>query len=544
MAYLTILYRGSGPATLAAAAGFALAASPAQARVEISPYVEAQQILEFDLSNSDALGDDVVTYTALAAGVDAAVSTRRVELGASYRYERRIDWDNSISDEDVHSGLVRANVAVTRGLSFEAGALAARARTEAGGRDLGSLVGDNANSTQVYSLYAGPTVSAQAGPLQIGAGYRFGYTHVEDNLSANSNPGQPAVDYVDRTTLHQASASVAMAPGDELPFGWMVSGGYEREDARQLDQRYEGYFGRADVTVPVSSTLALLAGVGYENIEISQRDVLVDATGTPILDANGRFQADPNSPRLLGYNTDGFIYDGGILWRPNPRLEATARVGHRYDTTIYNGSLSYQVNDTSGVQLTVYNTIDSFGRGTTNTLAGLPTDFTAGRNSFGQFDGCAFGGASNPGACFSDEFQSLNGANFRSRGASLVWAGGRGPWNYGVGAGYQNRQYLVPASSANFSLDRVTDESVTVQANLGRELTPNSSIGGSLYANWYDSGVPGSSDVFGAGGSATYSVSVWRGLSAQASAGLFASDIDGRQTDWLASLLLGMRYGF
>ncbi|MBC2777925.1 hypothetical protein [Parasphingopyxis marina] len=519
-----------------------LAAQPAAARTDISPYIEVQQVLSFDLSNDDALGDDVVTYTSVAAGLDAAISTRRIEVGASYRYERRIGWGDSIADDDIHSGLVRANVAVTRGLSLEAGALAARARAEIGGDGLGSLTGDNPNSTQVYTIYAGPTLSTHAGPLEIGAGYRASYTHVEDNNVINTNPAQAPVDYVDHSTYHQATASVGISPGEMLPFGWIVSGGYEREDAAQLDQRYEGYYGRVDVTVPVTPTLALVGGVGYEQIEISQRDVLLDAGGNPVLDNNGRFQGDPNSPRLLAYDVDEIIWDVGLLWRPSARLELSARVGHRYDTTIYNGYLTYQTSPNSSLQAAVYNEISSFGRQTANTLSGLPTDFTIGRNGFGQFNGCAF--ADDGSGCFDTGFQSLNAANFRSRGGSIAWSGGRGPWSYGVGAGYQNRRYLAPATGANFSLDGVEDEAFTLQANVGHQLSPVSSLDGNLYASWFNSGIPGEADVFSSGGSATYSMSFYNGLSAQASAGLFANDVDGEDTEWLGTVLLGLSYGF
>ena len=43
-----------------------------------------------------------------------------------------------------------------------------------------------------------------------------------------------------------------MQPGT-LPFGWAVSVGYDREDAGQLDKRFEGKYARADVTVPVTA---------------------------------------------------------------------------------------------------------------------------------------------------------------------------------------------------------------------------------------------------------------------------------------------------
>ncbi|MBC7986092.1 MAG: hypothetical protein H7X93_05400 [Sphingomonadaceae bacterium] len=530
----------------AALAGVLVAGSPAAARTEIAPYIEVQQVFDADLSSSGGAGNDVVTYTAVAAGVDAHISTRRIEVGASYRYERRIDWQDDLANDDVHSGLVRGRVQLTRGLSLEAGALAARARTESGGADPGFGVGDSDNESQVYSAYAGPTFSTQVGDLQVGGGYQLGYTHVEDNLAANQQPGRPPVDYADSSTYHQASASVGMAPGTSLPFGWIASGAWAREDADQLDQRYESRLARLDVTVPVSATLALLGGVGYENVEITQDDILVDADGDPVLDANGRLQSDEAAPRLLAYETDGLIYDVGLLWRPSPRLELAAHVGWRYDSVYYQGHLGYQIDENSGLVVSVYNTVDSFGRSTVNTIAGMPTDFELERNPFGQFSNCAFGGSGeNPGNCFNNGFASVNSSNFRSRGAALVYSGGRGRLSYGIGAGYQHRRYLAPVeTNANFELASVTEENFAVQGNVGYQLTSRSAIDGALYANWFNSGLPGAGDAFGIGAAAGYSIDFMEGLTGRASAGIFASDVDEEESQVDGSLLLGLRYGF
>src|SRR3546814_1070812 len=78
----------------------------------------------------------------------------------------------------------------------------------------------------------------------------------------------------DDSLVHSASVSVGMQPGGR-PFGWSVGAGYDREDASQLDQRYEAKYARADITVPVSANVALLGGVGYENIEIGQPSALL-----------------------------------------------------------------------------------------------------------------------------------------------------------------------------------------------------------------------------------------------------------------------------
>ena len=62
----TLLKLGSAVVPIAA-----LMAQPAQARdrkVDVAPYLEVQQILLVDLND----GNDVLTYTSVAAGVDAA----------------------------------------------------------------------------------------------------------------------------------------------------------------------------------------------------------------------------------------------------------------------------------------------------------------------------------------------------------------------------------------------------------------------------------------------------------------------------------------
>ncbi|KAK0338826.1 hypothetical protein LTR94_037025, partial [Friedmanniomyces endolithicus] len=92
--------------------------------------------------------------------------------------------------------------------------------------------------------------------------------------------------------------------------------------------------------MPLSRTVAVRAGVGYEKIEVGQRDALVTG-GVPVRDADGRFVTDPASPVRIAYQTDGLIYDAGVIWRPSPRLELRANAGYRYGGETYFGSLSY-----------------------------------------------------------------------------------------------------------------------------------------------------------------------------------------------------------
>jgi hypothetical protein len=222
--------------TLLAAGTVAAAfAGPAVARTEVSPYLELGQVLVADLKGPD---DEVLTYSQVAAGIDAQIAGPRAQLQLNYRYERRIAWDDNVADDDIHTGIARgAYQVVPNLLTVEAGALAQRARTDIRGDAPGILEGNIDNVSQVYSVYAGPTLATQAGPLDIGAAYRVGYTKAEAGNFVAA-PGQPRLDKFDDSVTQLATASVGM-DASELPVGWTIQGAYERTDAGQLDQRFE-----------------------------------------------------------------------------------------------------------------------------------------------------------------------------------------------------------------------------------------------------------------------------------------------------------------
>ena len=522
----------------------ACAAMPAAARSRITPYIEVQQVLDVPLSGSD--GGDVLTYTTLAAGVDGTVRTRRMAATFSYRYERRVAGSHDAGALDAHDGLARVRLDVAPDvLSLEAGAIATRARADIRGEAPPTiLIGNQRNISQVYGIYAGPTLASRLGAFDVGATYRFGYVKADDRSGAVLAPGQPRLDSYDSATSQNATASIGMRPG-LLPFGWTVSAGYDREDARQLDQRYEGKYARADLLLPVSPTLALTGGVGYEHIRATQRDPLRDAGGNPVLDGGGRFVTDPASPRRLAYDTDGLIYDGGVVWKPNRRVTLEARGGYRYGGVTYTGSLTYRISPHSGLQAGVYDRIDSFGRSLLRDVAALPTSFALSNSSFADNPGgCVAGTAPGTGGCFDDAFQSISTANFRSRGVFALYSASRGPWNASLGGGYAWRRYLAPADGAFFSLDGVEDRSIMIQGTLDRRLTRVSGIGTIVYANWYKSGIAGARNVTSLGGSASYYRTFGERLIANASIGIYGYDRDGMESVASGTALVGMRYQF
>lgn len=514
--------------------------APAAAERAISPYIEVQQVLDADFNN----GGDVLTYTSVAAGVDASVSNRRVEVGLSYRYERRIAWEDNLGDEDIHSGLARARIALVPNLlSLEGGAIATRARGDIRGDAPVFLTGDNNNITQVYGFYGGPTLSTHVGELQVGASYQLGYVKVDDYDGVTLPPGQPRLDNYESSTSHNLNGSIGMASGP-LPFGWTVSAGYQREDASQLDQRYQGAYARGDITLPISPTIALTAGAGYEDIEISERAPLRNPDGTPVITGNGRFVTDPSSPRLLAYETDGLIYDAGVIWRPSRRTTIQVRAGKRYGATAITGSLDHQISPTSGIRIGVYHGIESFGRSLTRNLAALPTGFETSRNPLtGDFNGCVFGPNPGTGGCLDDTLQSISTSNFRSRGVNLLYSARRGPWSIGVGAGYAQRRYLAP-TGVFFTVENVTDESIMLQATVDRRLTARSGIDFAVYADWYDSGIAGAPGVTALGATAAYYRSIGERLRAQAALGLYSFDREGFEAQVSGQALIGIRYDF
>jgi hypothetical protein len=530
----------------ALAAAVAATAIAAPARTDIAPYLEVQQVVTADLND----GGDTLTYSTVAAGVDGRLSTRRVEAAISYRYERRIDWGNDIVDEDVHSGVAQARLEVAPGVSLDAGGLAARARADGRGPAFGFSTADDRNIAEVYSVYAGPTVSKKFGDIDVGASYRLAYVNVDDHSLAGvpTTPGQAVRDRYDSSTSHSASASVGMAPG-RLPFGWTVGGGYVREDVERLDQNYEGKYIRADIVVPVSPTFAVTGGVGYEDIRIDQDDLLRDVNGVPLLTPGGRLIGDPSRPRLVAFDEDGLIWDVGFIYRPSRRTELQARAGRRYGDMTYTGSLRHEFNSAYGVQAFVYDGISSFGRLVVTDLQGLPLDFKSNRNplstGIGGMGGCVFGTEGGQGVCFDDAFQSIDSNQFRHRGATLLFSGARGPWSFGFGGGYAHRKYLAPEFGGGiFTMDGRADESFTLNGNLSRQLSRSSGLSFDAYASWFDSGVPLSDTSFGAGASASYYQSLFYDrLTGFAAIGLYTTD-SGQFDSTSASALVGLRYTF
>lgn len=507
-------------------------------RLAVAPYIELDQTFVANLKGGT---NDVLTYTTAAAGVDVAVSTRRAEAQANLRYEHQFGWNRYTRDQDLLSGIARGSYElVPQALRIEGGALASRVRGGAYSGAYGSLPGAGNQTRSIYSFYAGPTLATHAGDLSVNAAYRFGYTKVDNNYGL-SGTEIGALGGYDHSTSHIARASVGMQPG-ELPFGWALGAGYERENVDALDQRYEDKWLRSDFTLPVSPTLALVGGVGYEKLQISQRQVVTDADGNPELDSKGRYVLDMTVPRLMAYDTDGIIWDVGVLWRPSRRTSLEARVGRRYDSMHYIGNFRWQISPEDLFQLGYFDTIDSFGRSMNNGLAALPTSFETMRNPFsGELTGCVSGQSGTN--CLNDTLAAISASNYRYRGVAAQFTHNANRWNWGAALGYSQRKFLAPSESIFAAVNGQKDYYYFAQLFGARRLDAYSTLGGSLYASHSDRAGYGGA-VTDAGGYVTYGRLFGRRLMGRAALGLDV--VNNSSIEDVVTLLgqVGVRYQF
>ncbi len=509
-------------------------------RTEVVPYIEAAQVVTAQLSP----GDDVLTYTQLAAGVDTTIVGRNSAASASVRYEHTIGYGDA-SDVDTLSGIARASLAVAgRGLTLEAGGLASRTRVEGNGfSTIGGFGGNAASTSQIYSVYAGPSVQSRTGPVEISGSYRLGYTRVESPDAVVLTPGADPVDIFDDSVTHNAAVRFGVAPGTVAPVGLGVGAGWNRQDISNLDQRIDDKYVRADVTVPVSPNVALVGGVGYEDVQISSRDAVRDANNLPVIGPDGRYITDDSQPRTIAYETDGIIWDVGVMWRPSRRTSLEAHVGRRYGSTTYYGSLAYAPNSNSSFNVSVYDNITGFGGQVTTALNGLGTDFAAFRNPItGDLGGCVVGVEGDN--CALGRLGSLRGSVFRNRGVVASYSMVSGRSSFGIGAGYDRRSFIGGEDTVLEGIDGLVDESVFVAANFNRQLDRDSSLFAGASASWFNAGDATLGDGMGYSASLAYNRDLLRNLTATAAVGLDGISRDDLPDFSTASALLGLRYSF
>ncbi len=504
----------------------------------VQPYIEVGQVVSAELSP----GDDVLTFTQIAAGVDINVQGRNSGAAVSLRYERNIAYDDNALDTDTVSGIARGTLGVIPGaLSLEAGALASRTRADGGGAVTSNpLVREDAEA-RIYSAYAGPSLNTRVGDVGVQGVARVGYNRFETDNALVNQQGN-VVDAFDDSVTYMGQLRAATRPGEPLPVGLAVTAGGFQEDIANLDQRVRDLYVRGDVTVPLTESLALVAGAGYEDVEISSRDALRDANGAPVIGTDGRFVTDSSAPRQIAFAVDGLLWDVGVLWRPSSRTSLQAAVGRRYDSTTYYGTFTYVPNERSAFALAAYDGVSGFGGVLNNGLARLDSDFEAIRNPVtGDFGGLVSG---TQGQALVGALGSVRSAAFRGRGVNASYQRQMGRTTAAFGAGYDRRTFIAAAGSVLAPLNGVTDEAYYITGGLSRNIGPNANIATNAYVNWFD-GAGVNNDATAAGVSAAYSQSITQRLTGRAAISVDYVDSEFTAQDFaFATALVGLRYDF
>ncbi len=510
-------------------------------KVRLTPYIEADQVVQAQLSPTH----DVLTYTTLAAGVEAAVQGRNTAASLSLRYERRIGWSSKIANGDAISGVARIGINnPTKTLRFDAGALAERTRVEGNGAALANPIGNQDGVTQIYALYAGPSLSTRVGNFTVLGGYHVGYTKVNQVKALALAPGAPAIDVFDHSVMQSAQLHAGSRPGDGLPVGIGLGVGYDREDISNLDQRVSDFHARADVTVPITMDLALVGGVGYEKVQISGCDAVRDPAGVPQIGSDGHYLTDKTVPRKLAYDVSGLIWDAGVMWRPSRRTAFEAHYGRRYGTGSFYGSFAYAPNSRSSLNVSVYDTISGFGGQVSRALGDLPTQFEAVRNPLtGNLGGCV--ASLDKGSCLGGVLGSVRSATFRDRGIMASYGVNLGRIQAGIGAGYDRRKFIAVPGTVLAVANGVVDQSTWLSGYLNGRIDQRSTFSTNIYAQWFQSGFALAGDATAVGASAAYYRLLTDHLTARAAVGLDGIDRKNTQPDlWSASALVGLRYAF
>ena len=505
----------------------------------VQPFIEVAQVVSAEITP----GSDVVTFTQVAVGADINLQGRNSGAALSVRYERNIGYGDSAIDTTTISGIARGALAVVPGtLNLEAGALASRSRVDAsGGVTANPLVREDAES-RIYSAYAGPSLTARVGDVAVEGVARVGYNRFEADDALVTQAGN-VVDVFDDSMTYMGQVRAGTRAGEPLPVGVAVTAGGFQENISNLDQRVRDLYVRGDVTVPVSQSLALVAGAGYEDVEISSRDALRDANGNAVRGPDGRLVTDSTAPRRIAFAVDGLLWDVGVLWRPSSRTNLSAAVGRRYDSTTYYGTFTYAPSQRSSFALAAYDGVSGFGGVINNGLAALDTDFEAIRNPVtGDFGGLVSG---TQGQAIVGALGSVRSAAFRGRGVRASYQRQVGRTTAALGAGYDRRTFIAAAGTVLAPVNGLTDESYYVTGGLSRQLGPNANFTTNAYINWFAGAGGGNNDVTAIGGSAAYNQALTQRLTGRAAIAVDYVDSEFTAQDFaVATALVGLRYDF
>lgn len=456
-------------------------------RTKITPYLEIDQTV-YDQVTPHV---PVVTYTTLAAGVDMTINDHRTTGIATLRYEHHFTETGDVSSSDTFTGIVRTNTQIVpRTLTFDFGGLATRTSIEQSGGVLINPVENQGSIYQIWSLYAGPSLSTHLGIVGFKAAYNVGYNEIDQIRAYTPSGGGAPVDLFGHSLTQQGMVSAGVRPGEILPFGVTLLGSYLRENISSLDQQLIDDRLGVEFTQPISRTIAVVADIGWEKVQVSQRNAVIDANGNAVIAANGQYVVDKSQPRRIAYKTDGLTWDVGVVWHPSKRTMAAAYVGRRYDSATYYGSLFHAPDSRQTLSASVYDGIYGFGSGLMAALQQVPTDSVITRDPFsGNVGGCYTGSTNagtNPGGgCVTGALGSANALVFHSRGFNAAYGLNFGRLNFSLGGGYTARRYIAAPDTVLASENGKLDQTWFVDGGISGPIDHQTRFYVSAFASVY-----------------------------------------------------------
>lgn len=515
-------------------------------RLAIRPYIEAAQVVQANLGSRSGLAynDDVVTYSTIAAGADATINGRNNQGVISARYERRFTW-NRKSNTDGVTGIARMSSSIVpNALRVDYGGFANRTYVSETGAAFGTSAVGADSLTQVYSLYAGPTLATQKGDVAMTAHYHAGYTSLNSQGNVTANGATAGVDRLDHSTVQEGRLAIGNRPGEGLPVGLGADAGIYQEDVSNLTQRVSDKHVRGSITIPVTEDVSLVGGAGYEHVRVSARNAKYDSAGNVIVDSNGRFVTDYSTGRQIAFDTEGLIWDAGVVWRPSRRTNVEFHVGDRYGRFGGYGFINYQPDDHSSFNLVVYQGVTGFGGALTNSLFNLPTQFSTVRDAItGNLSSCV--AAATSGNCLAGSIGSVNSTVYRGNGFSAGYSFDHSRLRGGIGFGYERRQYITAPNTILANINGKVDQYYWVSTYLGYHVTPRSTFGATLDGYKYVSGInTAQGDINAVRAVALYQYYLSRHLTTTASLAMDGITREKAADLWSASAALGMRYTF
>ena len=504
----------------------------------IKPYIEASQVVEDYITPAH----DVMTYTVISAGGDAVINGRNNQGVISVRLEERVSEDRTQNSTGV-SGIARLSSSlVPDTLRVDYGAYANRVYVTAGGEtvDAGSTSSDSL--TQLYAVYAGPTFSQQFGDVAVTAHYHAGYAGADGGINTTVGNSSLHTDILGHSIIQDAKIAIGTRAGEGLPVGTGLDASWYRENVSNLDQQVLDRHVRGEVSIPVDDTTALVGGVGYEHVTVGSRNAVMSG-GAYLTDSAGNYITDYSTPRYVAFESEGLIWDAGVVWRPSRRTNLELHVGRRYGEVGAYGFFNYQPDDRTAFNVVLYNGVTGFGGSLTNSLFNMPTQFVTVRDAItGNLTSCM--SSMQGGSCLAGATGSLNSTVYRGRGVSTSYSKDLGRWQFGFGAGYDRREYLTAQETVLAAINGKVDEYYWLAAYMGARLSEHSTFQGTLDLYNYQSGLTSYGNMNAVRAVALYQHYLSSHLSASAS--LAVDGVTRTQADdsWSTYGSVGMRYSF